>query len=149
MLTTVRHAMPFANSFNFQMADFVVLYHEVDSPGSTTILCTSYNIERVDKSTFGCRSNFTVDVCDKNVVVTLEAWTVTGRLLQPTSKPLFVDCDAEPEGDVVAEDDSTSSSITRDDIESNDVAPDTSDTTDEPVTTKADGEVTKTSKTMK
>ena len=74
--------------------------------------------------------------------MTLEAWTVTGRLLQPTSKPLFVDCDAEPEGDVVAEDDSTSS-ITRDDIESNDVAPDTSDATDEPVTTKADGEVLK------
>ena len=56
------------------MADFVVFYHEVDKPGSTNILCTSYNVERVGKTSFGCRSNFSVDDCDKNVVVGLEAW---------------------------------------------------------------------------
>jgi hypothetical protein len=74
------------------------------TPGSTNILCTSYNIERVDKTTFGCRSNFSVDACSKSVVVALEAWTVTGRLLQPSSKPIFVDCDVVAEVDGVTSD---------------------------------------------
>ena len=29
------------------------------------------------------------------MTIALEAWTVTGQLLQPTSKPVSIDCDAE------------------------------------------------------
>jgi hypothetical protein len=89
-------------------------------PGSTNILCTSYNIERVDKTTFGCRSNFSVDACSKSVVVALEAWTVTGRLLQPSSKPVFVDCDVAAEVDGVTSDDIKSTQSLSDDGDAND-----------------------------
>jgi hypothetical protein len=95
------------------LSEFVVFYRETVKSSPTSILCTSYNIERVDQSSqskfgdfkvdkpevgesrFGCRANFTRDVCNKTVVISLEAWTVTRQLLQPTSKPVLIECDAD------------------------------------------------------
>jgi hypothetical protein len=71
----------------FQLSEFVVFYRNVAS-SSTTVLCASYSVNKFGDSGFSCKANFDVADCNATVVVTVEAWSVTGQLLQPTSRPL-------------------------------------------------------------
>jgi hypothetical protein len=73
-------------------------------------------------SRFGCYANFTEEDCNKTVTIALEAWTVTGQLLQPSSKPVLIDCDAVDYVTPLESDVESDANVTIGEVESDDVS---------------------------
>ena len=85
---------------------------------AATVLCSSFNIAKVDDFNFGCHSNFTEEDCNKTVIISLEAWTTSGQLIMTSSKPVSIECDVEPVTEVYEEEETIpdTSSYTKSEI---------------------------------
>lgn len=57
------------------------------------MLCPSFNISKINSTTYGCQANFTSSSCNRTTHLTLEAWTKDSVLIQSFGT-VFVNCSA-------------------------------------------------------
>ena len=66
----------------------MLLYEWEEGSG---VLCPNFNISKIDKNTYGCLANFSMNSCNRTVTLTLEAWTNSAKLLQSFGQ-VYINC---------------------------------------------------------